>query len=94
MNSRLQDTVMANKAIKTIIDYGIACLGLLVTSPLLLILSVIIYFDSPGPILHRRRVMGQNRSQFDAFKFRSMYSDPEKSFQCAPAGSGKGNGVS
>ena len=29
-------------------------------------------FHSPGPIIYRRRVMGVNGKQFDAFKFRTM----------------------
>ncbi len=30
--------------------------------------------DSPGPVIHRRRVLGRDcRIFFDAFKFRTMY---------------------
>ena len=64
---------MAKNAIKIMLDYGIAFLGMLIISPILLVLSIIVRVDSPGPILHRRRVMGRNRSQFDAFKFRTMH---------------------
>jgi lipopolysaccharide/colanic/teichoic acid biosynthesis glycosyltransferase len=44
-------------------------------SPLLLIIAVAIKLDSPGPVIHRRRVMGVNGKQFDAFKFRTMRID-------------------
>jgi lipopolysaccharide/colanic/teichoic acid biosynthesis glycosyltransferase len=34
--------------------------------------------DSPGPIIYRRRVMGVNNRQFDAFKFRTMRVDGDE----------------
>jgi lipopolysaccharide/colanic/teichoic acid biosynthesis glycosyltransferase len=42
-------------------------------SPVFLVLALLVRLDSPGPILHRRRVLGASGSQFDAFKFRTMY---------------------
>jgi lipopolysaccharide/colanic/teichoic acid biosynthesis glycosyltransferase len=54
-------------------DYGFTTLGLLILSPFLLALALIVKHDSPGPALHRRRVMGKGGIQFDAFKFRTMY---------------------
>ncbi|HEU5086183.1 MAG TPA: sugar transferase, partial [Roseiflexaceae bacterium] len=36
---------------------------------------VLIKRDSPGPVFHRRRVVGQGKTEFDAFKFRTMYVD-------------------
>jgi exopolysaccharide biosynthesis polyprenyl glycosylphosphotransferase len=59
--------------LKLALDYGLALPGLLVAAPLLLLLALAIKLDSPGPVLHRRRVMGVNGRQFDALKFRTMY---------------------
>jgi exopolysaccharide biosynthesis polyprenyl glycosylphosphotransferase len=59
--------------VKGVLDKGLALLGLLVLSPVLLALGVAIKLDSPGPLLHRRRVMGAGGRQFDAFKFRTMF---------------------
>jgi lipopolysaccharide/colanic/teichoic acid biosynthesis glycosyltransferase len=61
-----------DKALKTILDYSLAVLGLVVISPLLLLLALIVKLDSPGPVLYRRRVMGRGGTQFDAFKIRTM----------------------
>jgi lipopolysaccharide/colanic/teichoic acid biosynthesis glycosyltransferase len=47
--------------------------GLLVLSPLLGLIALIVKLDSPGPVIHKRRVMGINCTQFDAYKFRTMY---------------------
>lgn len=50
-----------------------ALFGLLLLSPLLLIIVLAIKLDSPGPIIYRRRVLGCGGKTFDAFKFRTMY---------------------
>src|SRR5512141_36819 len=46
--------------------------GLILISPLLLILALLIKVSSPGPVIHKRRVMGLNGKQFTALKFRTM----------------------
>jgi exopolysaccharide biosynthesis polyprenyl glycosylphosphotransferase len=58
--------------VKFLLDYSLTSIGLLLISPFLLAIAVWIKLDSPGPVIHRRRVMGMNGSQFDAFKFRTM----------------------
>jgi len=65
----------ADWAMKTALDYGLTIPALIVLSPLLLAIAVLVKLESPGPIIHRRRVMGINGRQFDAFKFRSMRQD-------------------
>ena len=58
--------------VKTILDYGVTLLGLIVISPILLLIAIAVKLDSRGPILYRRRVLGRGGSEFDAFKFRTM----------------------
>lgn len=58
---------------KAMLDYCITIPGLLLISPLFIFLFIAIKLDSPGPAIYRRRVMGVNGEQFDAFKFRTMY---------------------
>jgi exopolysaccharide biosynthesis polyprenyl glycosylphosphotransferase len=62
-----------DRVIKFILDYGIAIPGTILISPLLFILAIMVKLESPGPVFHRRRVMGVNGKQFDALKFRTMY---------------------
>ncbi len=59
--------------LKTLLDYGIALSALVIGAPMLGLIALLIRLDSPGPIIYRRRVMGVNGKQFDAFKFRTMY---------------------
>jgi exopolysaccharide biosynthesis polyprenyl glycosylphosphotransferase len=61
-----------DSVLKLILDYFITIPGLLIISPLLLLIAILIKLDSPGPIIFRRRVMGVNGKQFDAYKFRTM----------------------
>jgi lipopolysaccharide/colanic/teichoic acid biosynthesis glycosyltransferase len=45
---------------------------LAVALPLWLIIPLVIKLDDGGPVIYRRRVMGKDGRQFDAFKFRTM----------------------
>jgi len=58
--------------LKTVLDYSIAIPALILLSPILFIIAVLVKLDSPGPILHRRRVLDVGGRAFDAFKFRTM----------------------
>jgi exopolysaccharide biosynthesis polyprenyl glycosylphosphotransferase len=58
--------------LKLVLDYLITLTGLLLISPLLLGIALLIRISSPGPIIHKRRVMGINGKQFNALKFRTM----------------------
>jgi O-antigen biosynthesis protein WbqP len=56
------------------LDFFMAFFGLLVTSPLLLIVTVIGYFDTRSPIFIQERV-GKNKRPFKLIKFRTMSVD-------------------
>jgi exopolysaccharide biosynthesis polyprenyl glycosylphosphotransferase len=58
--------------LKFLLDYLITIPGIIIISPLLLIIAIAVKLDSPGPVIYRRRVMGVNGQQFDAYKFRTM----------------------
>src|SRR5262249_39697793 len=62
----------ANAVLKAAVDYLAAAAGLVLLTPVLLVLAVLVRLDSPGPVLHRRRVLGVSGKTFDAFKFRTM----------------------
>lgn len=66
------------KLMKTVMEYALTVIGLAVLAPVLAIVALLVKWDSPGPILHRRRVMGVGGRQFDAFKFRTMHVNGDK----------------
>lgn len=51
-----------------------AVIGLIVTSPILLITAIAIKLDSKGPIFYRQERVGKNGKHFVFTKFRSMYT--------------------
>jgi exopolysaccharide biosynthesis polyprenyl glycosylphosphotransferase len=61
-----------NVVMKSVLDYVGAALGLIALSPLFLAIVIIMKRTDPGPIIHRRRVVGVGGKEFDAYKFRTM----------------------
>lgn len=64
--------------LKALLDYCLVIPGLLLISPLFILLALMVKLDSPGPIIHRRRVLGRNGRVFYALKFRTMYVNGEE----------------
>ena len=65
-------------AVKKIIDRFLAFIGLIVLSPLFLILIIAIKLDSPGPIFFRQKRVGIHKTHFEILKFRTMRTDTPK----------------
>jgi lipopolysaccharide/colanic/teichoic acid biosynthesis glycosyltransferase len=55
----------------------VALLALVVLSPLFAIIALAVKWSSPGPVFHRRRVLGGRGRAFDALKFRTMVADAD-----------------
>jgi exopolysaccharide biosynthesis polyprenyl glycosylphosphotransferase len=73
-----------DSVMKLALDYLLTIPLLILLSPVLLALAIAVKLSSPGSIIHRRRVMGVNGKQFDAFKFRTMYEDGDAILQAHP----------
>lgn len=65
-------------AVKKIIDRFLAFIGLIVLSPLFLILIIAIKLDSPGPIFFHQKRVGIHKTHFEILKFRTMRTDTPK----------------
>ena len=63
---------------KRLFDFIAAFCGLLITSPLLIIISILIKFDSKGPVFYRPERGGRFGIPFRIYKFRSMVIDADK----------------
>ncbi len=59
-------------------DIIFSLFGLLVLSPLLLILALCIIFSSKGPVLYRQIRIGKGGKEFTLLKFRSMYINSDR----------------
>jgi sugar transferase (PEP-CTERM system associated) len=57
---------------KRMIDLVLSIIGLLLSTPIILLTAVAIKLDSPGPIFYRQERVGRNDAPFTIYKFRSM----------------------
>lgn len=63
---------------KRLIDILASGLGLLLLSPLFIILTVWIKLDSKGPVFYRQVRVGKDNKNFRIYKFRSMRTGADK----------------
>lgn len=66
------------KVVKNVTDRVLALLGLIVLSPVFLVLILAIKADSRGPVLFRQKRVGIRKSHFYILKFRTMRTDTPK----------------
>ncbi|ADI00529.1 sugar transferase [Salisediminibacterium selenitireducens] len=64
--------------IKRLIDIVLSLIGLIVLSPIFLMLIVGIKLDSKGPVLFKQKRVGINQTYFNILKFRTMRIDTPK----------------
>ena len=62
---------------KGLFDFLVASFGLILVSPLLLIIAVLIKLDSPGPVFFRQERLGKNGIIFKMWKLRTMRHNAE-----------------
>jgi len=68
-----------------------SAVGLVLISPLLLVVALAVRFTSPGPVLFRQERIGLGGRPFTMLKFRSMVVDAEETKQQLDSDSGDGN---
>ncbi|MGH3427841.1 MAG: sugar transferase, partial [Mycobacteriales bacterium] len=64
--------------LKDVIDRVASLLGLLVLSPLLLMVAALVKLTSPGPVFFRQERVGRGGDPIHIWKFRTMYTDAEE----------------
>ena len=69
---------MYQKFAKRLLDLLLSGLGIVVLSPVLLVLVIAIKLDSPGPVLFRQKRVGIHKTHFHILKFRTMRIDTPK----------------
>jgi len=75
---------------KRVLDFTLSFIGLSVLMPLLFVVAVVVWIDSPGAIFHRRRVLerqdyaGGSPRTFDAFKIRTMLPNADEILRANP----------
>ncbi len=72
---------LTKRWMKRMLDFVIALVLLVILSPVLLLLSVISYFDSGAPVLFKQPRLGQYGKIFSVWKFRTMVLDAEEELE-------------
>lgn len=85
-----------NAALKRLIDFGAALVGLIVLSPVMAIIAAIVKRTDGGPVFYSQERMGNDGHLFKILKFRTMRMDAEvatgpifaddEDERCTPAG--------
>jgi sugar transferase (PEP-CTERM system associated) len=63
--------------LKRVIDLASGLCGLVISSPIMLLIAIAIRIDSKGPIIFRQKRVGLGGRCFEVLKFRSMRTDAE-----------------
>lgn len=64
--------------VKRLFDFILALIGLILLSPLFLIIIIAIKLDSRGPVFFKQKRVGVNKTHFNILKFRTMRIDTPK----------------
>lgn len=63
---------------KRMMDYIGSGIGIIIVSPVLLLIAIIIKFEDGGPVIFKQERVGYNGKRFFIYKFRSMRVDAEQ----------------
>ncbi|MDU4884830.1 sugar transferase [uncultured Clostridium sp.] len=66
------------EVVKRLIDVVCSFIGVIVLSPLFIIIAIIIKTTSKGPVFFSQKRVGKNGKEFDMYKFRSMVVNAEE----------------
>ena len=69
---------MYQNCLKRLLAIVLSLLGIVCLGWLLLLLSIAIKLDSPGPVLFKQKRVGRGKSHFNILKFRTMRTDTPK----------------
>jgi len=69
---------MLYRIVKRIVDIVLSAVGLIVLSPIYLLLVIAIKLDSRGPVLFKQKRVGIHKTHFKILKFRTMRIDAPK----------------
>ncbi|APW62386.1 sugar transferase [Paludisphaera borealis] len=69
---------LLSRPVKRLMDMAGAALGLILLSPVLLLVAILVRLDTPGPAVFRQQRMGRGGRLFWCLKFRSMTVDADE----------------
>jgi len=82
---RRRGLTFTQRTVKRLMDIIISLIALVISSPVLLIVSVAIKIEDGGPVFYKQARVTQGNKEFNILKFRSMIPDAEKEGKSQPA---------
>ena len=70
-----------NRLFKRIFDITVTVIGGILILPVIAIVAILIYLDSPGPIVFGHKRVGQGGKEFSCYKFRSMVPNAQAALE-------------
>lgn len=70
-----------NRLFKRIFDITATVIGGILILPVIVIVAILIYLDSPGPIVFGHKRVGQGGKEFPCYKFRSMVPNAQEALE-------------
>lgn len=67
-----------NEIVKRLFDFLASLFGIIIISPILIIVAIAIKVDSKGPVMFLQKRVGRYGNPFYIYKFRTMVTDAEK----------------
>ena len=67
-----------NRFLIRLFDLFFSFLGLILLSPLLLLIALVVFIDSPGKVIYTQWRVGKNNRDFKLYKFRTMKINADK----------------
>lgn len=64
--------------VKRVMDFTLSSIGILLLSPLFVLIAMFIKLDSNGPIFFKQKRIGKDKNYFYILKFRTMKTDAPK----------------
>ena len=75
MEKEMKKTKRCYTFMKRCIDLILSAIGIVLLSPIIILLCLLIKLDSRGPILFKQKRIGKNKEEFYIWKFRTMCID-------------------
>lgn len=67
--------------LKRVFDIVMSVCGLVMLSPVFLVLAALVYLSDPGPVFYKHERLGKGGRKIGIWKFRSMYINSEELFE-------------
>lgn len=85
----IQNILVDESLSKRFFDISLSIIGILISLPLMVVISFLILFEDPGPVFYIKNSVGKGGKNFKLIKFRTLKSGAEESVSVIAGGEHK-----